>query len=164
MNRRCSGQGRFGRLAALIMEAQLAVFIVTMEGGHGMNGRWYMRCGASCQLAWTSDSVRSLTVSSAGCEIERERDSHSTQHMSSSDLCKVKVFNQWRRTKTGSAADVWKVVEVVGPSYRIRLSRREREEEASWKWRKNAWIEAKGIWPIGVLWCEAILIGLHSLD
>lgn len=34
------GQGRFGRLAALIMEAQLAVFIVTMEEGPGsMNGR-----------------------------------------------------------------------------------------------------------------------------
>ena len=42
MNRRCSGQGRFLRLAALIMEAQLAVFIATMEGGGrpgSVNGR-----------------------------------------------------------------------------------------------------------------------------
>lgn len=34
------GTGKVRRLAALIMEAKLAVFIVTMEGGHGsMNGR-----------------------------------------------------------------------------------------------------------------------------
>lgn len=39
MNLQCLGQGWFGRIAALIMEAQLVVFIVTVDRSRGsVNG------------------------------------------------------------------------------------------------------------------------------
>lgn len=90
MNRWCSDQGRFGRLAALIMEKQLAVFIVTVEGGLGsMDGRWCMRHRTSCQLDLDSRQSELLHVKSDDSVVclHRRRNIHSkisTQHMSSS--------------------------------------------------------------------------------
>lgn len=110
----------------------VAVFIVTMEGGHSsVNGRWYTRYSARCQLAWTPDSVSSLMVSSAGCEIGKFADRCGLRVEKGEDLMvtctdalhtfiktcshKVEVFHQRGETIRGSAA-----VEVVNGSYKER--------------------------------------------
>lgn len=171
MNRRCSGQARFGLLAALIMEAQLAVFIVTVQGGRvGVNGgdAWdtvYPASSPGHQTVWVPTQQ-----SSAGCHMP---DTEWEVWWSRVHRCTLihihSVLTLIRAYVCRQCGTCRLLISAEFSSNRPLLSLMvgaiggdSGEEDTRWKWREESMESSKeDIRDVG---CEAILIGLHSFD